>query len=428
MNALTSSVLEVRSHLLARIRQVQRQLGQETDQSDDPNARIADLLDSMGMVELLALLAEDYGTTPEAIEQWAGRRFGTVAELAAALHASPSAALPGQAEPAARPAGQPALSQEERVWLTATASRLPDAIQSAAVINAALHRPAGWLESHAGIYQRRIWAEQDPQAAAIAAARHCLERAGVPLDDVGALLVTSEAPPLLAGLAASLHHRLNLRPCTVALEIGGACTGFLAALWTGRALMPQAANILIVALEAPSQFLELQPGPAGEAAALFGDAAAACLLGTGPTGSDAVPLTDVVLGADGGAGNLLQVERAATGAVELHLERIPLASRAVRTMAQVVRDLAQRHGLTIPDLQGVVAHGGNGRMPALLARQLALPLDRVWSETSQTGNLGSASLPVAWAAHEVRAPGPVAWTAVGAGLTWAAALTGAWST
>ena len=34
----------------------------------------------------------------------------------------------------------------------------------------------------------------------------------------GALLVTAEAPPLLVGLAAALHHRLDLRPDTVALE------------------------------------------------------------------------------------------------------------------------------------------------------------------------------------------------------------------
>jgi 3-oxoacyl-[acyl-carrier-protein] synthase III len=62
-----------------------------------------------------------------------------------------------------------------------------------------------------------------------------------------------------------------------------------------------------------------------------------------------------------------------------------------------------------------------GRLPALLARQLGLGVDRVWSETAHTGNLGSASLPVAWAAHPPP-QGPVAWTAVGAGLQWGAAL------
>ncbi|HMC90424.1 MAG TPA: 3-oxoacyl-[acyl-carrier-protein] synthase III C-terminal domain-containing protein, partial [Gemmataceae bacterium] len=62
--------------------------------------------------------------------------------------------------------------------------------------------------------------------------------------------------------------------------------------------------------------------------------------------------------------------------------------------------------------------------PSLLARKLGLPPERVWSETETTGNLGSASLPVAWAARESRPPGPVICTAVGAGLTWGAAMLG----
>jgi 3-oxoacyl-[acyl-carrier-protein] synthase III len=107
----------------------------------------------------------------------------------------------------------------------------------------------------------------------------------------------------------------------------------------------------------------------------------------------------------------------------LHLQRIPLAMHAVRTMAQAVRDLAHTKGLAPGDLAAVIIHGGNGRMPAMLARQLQLPPERVWSETARTGNLGSASLPVAWAAHDAITAAPVVWTAVGAGLTWGTALT-----
>ena len=93
-------------------------------------------------------------------------------------------------------------------------------------------------------------------------------------------------------------------------------------------------------------------------------------------------------------------------------------------MALSVRQLASRHGLELAGLAGVVAHGGNGRLPGLLARKLGLALDRVWSETSKTGNLGSASPPVAWAVRHPRPQGPVIWTAVGAGLMWGAAMVG----
>jgi 3-oxoacyl-[acyl-carrier-protein] synthase-3 len=301
---------------------------------------------------------------------------------------------------------------------------LPVTVQTAASLNEALGRPAGWFEGHAGIHSRRIWGDQDPLTAAARAAQVSLRLTSVAVEGIGALIVTSEAPPLLAGTAAALHHRLGLKADTPALEVGGACTGFLASLWTAQALLSRAVYVLVIAVEAPTRYLKLQPGPAGEAAALFGDATAAALLSSRATGQLAVPLREVRLGADGSGANLLRVERAVSGEVEVNMEGTALADRAIQTMAQAVRDLTRRHGLAVSDLEAVVAHGGNGRMPALLARQLQLPLDRVWSETPQTGNLGSASLPVAWGAHEPMPRGPVAWTAVGAGLTWAVALTG----
>jgi 3-oxoacyl-[acyl-carrier-protein] synthase-3 len=409
-------------HLLSRIADVQRILGTGASRPVHPTDRFADLLDSMGMVEFLALVADDCRVTPEAIEQSVGMEFGTVAGLAAALYA---AGIGLRSQPAEAPlaAGQQR-SSSALAWLAGTAVRLPRTVQPAAEINAILHRPPGWLEGHAGILQRRAWAGEDPLTAAAEAGRDCINGVGLTTAEVGALLVTSEAPPLLAGLAAALHHRLGLRPAAPALEVGGACTGFLAALWLARHILPQAGTVLVIAVEAPTHYLMLQPGPAGEAAALFGDGAAACLLCDRPTTACAVRLIEVALGSDGGQGHLIQVDRTAAGSIELRLDGGPLAGRAVRVMAQAVQQLAQAHGLMVDDLQAVVAHGGNGRMPALLARRLGLAPERVWSETAQTGNLGAASLPVAWAARADRPSGPVLWTSVGAGLTWAAALTG----
>ena len=56
--------------------------------------------------------------------------------------------------------------------------------------------------------------------------------------------------------------------------------------------------------------------------------------------------------------------------------------------------------------------------------RIAAPAERVWSETPRTGNVGAASLPIAWALHEPQPNDPAIWTAVGAGLMWGAALVG----
>ncbi len=236
------------------------------------------------------------------------------------------------------------------------------------------------------------------------------------------MLVISEAPPLPAGLAAALHARVGLSSDAAALEMGGACTGFLSALWTAQRLLVDTAAALVIAVEAPSRWLPLSADRAGEAAALFGDAAAACLLTAQPTTANALPLRDILLGTDGTAGSLLRVEHELGRGLLLHMDGVALAQRAVRTMAEAVRQLSARHGLTVAQLAVVIAHGGNGRMPALLARRLGLPLERIGSETAHTGNIGSASLPVAWTARVQSPSRPMIWTAVGAGLQWGAAL------
>jgi 3-oxoacyl-[acyl-carrier-protein] synthase-3 len=414
---------DLTAHLLHCVGKVQAALGYDPVDAEDSGARFADLLDSMGMVEFLALLAHDLDVTPTAIEEIVGRRFATVAEVAACLSAAGLAPNTVRGTPTVPEVATP-LPVQARCWLGATVARLPECVQPAALLDEALQRPAGWLERHAGIRQRRIWAEQDPLAAAADAGREALERAAVLPEEVGALLVAGEAPPRLLGLAAALHHRLDLLPTAAAIEVGGACTGFLAAVRLAQGLLARPGAVLVLTVEAPSRFLAVQPGSAGEAAALFGDGAAAAVLTGQATGTEAVPLSDVVLGADGSAAGLIQVERAASGLLEVRMAGRGLAARAVRVLADLVRELCQGHGLCMADLAGVVVHGGNGRMPALLARDLGLASERVWSATPDLGNLGSASLPVAWALHESRHRGPVAWVAVGAGLTWAGMLSG----
>jgi 3-oxoacyl-[acyl-carrier-protein] synthase-3 len=432
MNDAVNDVIEF---LLVRLALVRQSLGLESPGAGGAGMAIGDLLDSMALVEYLAIVAEDCGVEPQAIEHAVRRRFGTVAELAAAMHAAGlrprmTTGIPGgevalrTGHGQAQPVKEHEQPTEAGCWLASVTVCLPETVQAADTMNRLLQRPGGWLESHAGIESRNVWGDQDPIAAAVAAGSDSLDHAGLTPADIGALLVTSEAPPQITGLAAALHHRLQLGPRAVALEIGGACTGFLAALWVARAIVTPTAPVLVLAVEAPSRWLPLHAGPAGEAAALFGDAAASTVVCALYTGKETISLDDVILGCDGSAGPLLQVQGLAAGSFGVVMDGPTLATKAVKVMANAVHDVTGRHGLSLSQLAGIVAHGGNGRLPALLARRLKLPAESVWSASRFTGNLGSTSLPVAWAMHATRDLGPVVWTTVGAGLTWAAALTG----
>src|SRR5207249_109492 len=104
---------DLTTHLLERLGQVQRNLGSADAAPDNADARFADVLDSMGLVEFVALLAEDCGVRPAVIEACAGQRFGTVAQLAHCLREAglaPRASADGavSTQPGSLTAGEPA--------------------------------------------------------------------------------------------------------------------------------------------------------------------------------------------------------------------------------------------------------------------------------------------------------------------------------
>src|SRR5262245_39550301 len=117
-------------HVLKRIDQIQLRLGLVPIRPAAANDRFADLLDSMGMVELLGLLADDCDVAPSDLEECVQRRFGTVAELADAMIQSDFA--PAQdfvATPQAATSVGPRMPRRtsiaESVWLAGVTSRLP---------------------------------------------------------------------------------------------------------------------------------------------------------------------------------------------------------------------------------------------------------------------------------------------------------------
>ncbi len=434
---------QLADYLLSVMRGVLEDLGAEDDQPLAPDARFSDTFDSMAMVEFLGVVADDCGCELATIEECVEGRFSTVAELWRKMSAAGLAPVNAADSQVAMPPPRGGLAgllgvraarqldemkatrarpaADKAIWLAGAAARLPRAVQHGPELDEAVGRPRGWIERRAGILQRRVWGDEDPIEAAAVCASDALRNSRVPSDAVAALFTVSEAPPLCVGLAAAVHQRIGLPATTPCFELGGACTGFLSAVSLASAVVGQWGPVLVVSIEAHSRLMSLVPGPRGESAALFGDGCAAVVLGAEPGKGPPVRLVDLRTFADGGAADLIQVSSDGAG-YALEMDGVPLTEFALHALATATREIAARHELPIGKLGAIVAHGGNGRMPAMLARLLHVPPAKVWSEVAMTGNLGSASVPVAWVSRAAPAAGPVVWTAVGAGLVWGAAL------
>lgn len=122
-----------------------------------------------------------------------------------------------------------------------------------AEIETRLGLEAGWIERRTGIRARR-WAapHQALTDLAVEAGAMAIDNAGIARADVGlTLLATSTPDHLLPPSAPLLSHRLEL-PNSGALDLTGACSGFLYALTLadgfvraqGKPVLIVAANIL----------------------------------------------------------------------------------------------------------------------------------------------------------------------------------------
>jgi 3-oxoacyl-[acyl-carrier-protein] synthase III len=318
---------------------------------------------------------------------------------------------------------------------------LPERVVTNAELDAALGTEGDWILKHTGINTRRwVHGSSSTSELAVGAAKMAVERAGVPLDAIDYLIAGTMTPDhQLPGISPLIQAQLGLRhiPC---LDIRTACCNPLYAFDIGLALLRagRAQHVLIVGAEVQSKGLKLAP-QAREISALFGDGAGACVLSTDAS-PGSIELLDLALCTDGTFARDLAVLAPGTGnggrwqaedATARELEYPVMNGRTVilhaaRKLGEAAQAVLTRRGWSAQDIDLVIPHQANANLFLALARQLALPADKIVSVVEWSGNTSSASLLIAldWAYEQglVHSGQRVLFAAFGAGFTWGAAL------
>jgi 3-oxoacyl-[acyl-carrier-protein] synthase-3 len=277
----------------------------------------------------------------------------------------------------------------------------------------------GWILRRTGIAERRRMAPGATLAdLAVEAALPALEEARLPAADLDAVLVaTASADHVMPAAAPLLAARLGATDA-MAWDVNLACTGFLAALEQGAALVEsgRADHVLVVAADALSRLTDHGDR---KTAALFGDGAGAAVLGRGGS----LRLGRSVLRAeadDGGALVVAHDERL------VRMDGQAVFLRAVAGMERCCREVLAAAGATTADVGLVVPHQANARITAALAERLGLDAARVVDGIRHVGNTGAASIPLALdgarRAGRLPASGLLLLTAFGAGFAAGALL------
>jgi 3-oxoacyl-[acyl-carrier-protein] synthase-3 len=167
---------------------------------------------------------------------------------------------------------------------------------------------------------------------------------------------------------------------------------------------------------------------------LFGDGAGAAVV----RASETPGFEGAVLGADGTAAEILWMPAGgtrtpaseATVAANDHTVRMPngreVFKRAVTEMGAATRELLEKSGLSIDDIDVLIPHQANARIMGAVVERLGIDPAKAISDVAEVGNTSAASIPVAldnaWREGRITPGDLVLFTSFGAGLTWGATL------
>jgi 3-oxoacyl-[acyl-carrier-protein] synthase III len=262
-------------------------------------------------------------------------------------------------------------------------------------VDAAFGMPIGKLRNRAGIVSLAHASPGETEATlGVRAAEGALWGAGLAADGADWILATTETHHAFPSLAAQLHRSIGARESCGAMDIGGACLGFVHALAVAKALVEseQADTVLVATADVHSR--ALSPGRvAGEFGGLFGDGASAFVV---RREENAAPRTNFLLrdfffGCASQYQQAIQVSAEPNDQLRVVFDGDALSRAATARLEECIGELERRSGV---DRSGVVAfatHQPNPRLVALLAKRAGQPVKKFPLVADTRGNLGSTT-------------------------------------
>jgi 3-oxoacyl-[acyl-carrier-protein] synthase III len=291
-----------------------------------------------------------------------------------------------------------------------------------------------WIRSRTGIASRYLMRTGEGLLdIAVQASRGALDKAGMKAGELDAIVAgTVSSEYAFPSFACQVQRELGVTSIP-AFDVAAACSGFLFALSVADYSMRAGAwrKVLVVGADALSTMVDWGDR---RTAVLFGDGAGAAVMVNepGPRG-----VLETLLRSAGEAWELLSLR--ATGiraSADSELRRDPadtlkmrgpeLFKIAVKSMADITRQVVERAGVTLADVKLVVPHQANSRILNAVAERLGLPQEKVFINLDRYGNTSAASVPIAldeaWEAGRFGDNDLVLLNACGGGLTWGASL------
>lgn len=308
-----------------------------------------------------------------------------------------------------------------------TGSYLPEQIRTNADLERMVDTSNEWILERTGISERRIAAPDETAASMGAiAARRALEAANTDPSEIDLVIcATTSSQNAFPSTACEISGLVGISDCP-AFDLAAACSGFSYgyALAHSMIMSGQAKKVLVVASDLMSRACDPNDRTT---IVLFGDGAAACVLGQSETeGTIAVHMS-----ADAKYGPLLSLAYPKRGedtsnSSWLYMKGNDVFKHAVTVLASLVTKTLEKGNMSAEDLDFLVPHQANLRIIAATARKLKMDMSQVIVTLDKQGNTSAPSVGLALdegiRSGRIKRGDVLLLESFGGGFTWGSAL------
>jgi 3-oxoacyl-[acyl-carrier-protein] synthase III len=311
-----------------------------------------------------------------------------------------------------------------------TGHSYPEGILTNADLEKMVETSDEWITTRTGIKQRRKAAPGEYTSQfAVRASQEALERAGIKAEDVDIILCATVTPDqILPSTACLIQAQLGANKAA-AMDVVAACSGFLYGLWLADSMIRtgQAKYALVIGAEILTRYVDYTDRAT---CVLFGDGAGAAILG--PVEADRGILAakirsdgryeDQLFAPGGGTKGGFSAETIARGDHFFKMKGNELFKVAVRSMADISREVLEDANLKTEDVKLFIPHQANQRITDAVANKLNVDNSIVYSNIAMHGNTSSASIPIGLdecvEAGRVKQGDVILMASFGGGVTW----------
>jgi 3-oxoacyl-[acyl-carrier-protein] synthase-3 len=297
-----------------------------------------------------------------------------------------------------------------RGWGTA----VPDHVVTNDDLSRTLDTSDAWITERTGIRERRIGGTA--KSLGVLAGSRALADAGVEPADIDFLVLATTTPDRITPATAPMIAAELGLTCP-AMDVNGACSGFMYALRTAQGLLETGnTRILVIGSENLSRWVDWNDR---NMAVLLADGAGAAVIEHDATVNEILSFR---LGANGEWADLLTCEHGGY----FQMDGKEVFRRAVRVVVESAELALADAGVTADQIALVVPHQANIRIIQAATQRLGIPMERAVVVLDRYGNTSSSSIPLAF--DDARSNGRVVageyalFTGFGAGMTWASAV------